>query len=345
MALEEEPAPQWHQHKPGDSDEMQTDASQQTPKPAWYESTKIAAIEKAALPEWFDGSAAHRTPDSYRQAREFILNMGLTMGRNRYVTATMVRRAVPGDAGSLVRLHAFLVAHAVLNADAINDSMPTPAAFLSTTTSAVSKRTILQEHLLEAVVAESRRKKQKTSSDDDDHATIDWEAVANTVGNGATALDCERQFLAIPLDEEEEGREGSITPEPTTATRTNNSLTTTKLQVQQELLRSLVDQTDPVILRAATTAALEASNDDMVQAQRAAATGLVARQALEEARSQQDGVAALLSEIVDLRMQKLENRLSMLDDVEGMLDAERLGLELERRDLYTARCRHWFGGT
>jgi SWI/SNF related-matrix-associated actin-dependent regulator of chromatin subfamily C len=35
----------------------------------------------------------------------------------------------------------------------------------------------------------------------------------------------------------------------------------------------------------------------------------------------------------------------MLDDVEGILEAEKVALELERRDLYTARCRHWFGGT
>jgi len=26
------------------------------------------------------------------------------------------------------------------------------------------------------------------------------------------------------------------------------------------------------------------------------------------------------------------------------LEAERVALELERRDLYTARCRHWFQG-
>jgi SWI/SNF related-matrix-associated actin-dependent regulator of chromatin subfamily C len=43
-------------------------------------------------------------------------------------------------------------------------------------------------------------------------------------------------------------------------------------------------------------------------------------------------------------MKKLENRMAMMDDVEGMLEAEKTALELERRDLYTARCKHWFGG-
>ena len=48
-------------------------------------------------------------------------------------------------------------------------------------------------------------------------------------------------------------------------------------------------------------------------------------------------------DIVDLQIQRLENRVALLDDVEALLEAERVSLELERRDMYTARCRHWFG--
>jgi SWI/SNF related-matrix-associated actin-dependent regulator of chromatin subfamily C len=47
---------------------------------------------------------------------------------------------------------------------------------------------------------------------------------------------------------------------------------------------------------------------------------------------------------VNQRMEKLENRMALLDDIEGIIEAEKVALELERRDLYTARCRHWFGG-
>ena len=79
--------------------------------------------------------------------------------------------------------------------------------------------------------------------------------------------------------------------------------------------------------------------------QKAVILGLVVSQAVGKAKSEEEAVSRLLAEIVELRMQKLENRLSLLDDVEGMLDTERVCLELERRDLYTARCRLWFGGT
>ena len=38
-----------------------------------------------------------------------------------------------------------------------------------------------------------------------------------------------------------------------------------------------------------------------------------------------------LMDIVDQRLQRLENRVALLDDVEAMLEAERVALELERR--------------
>ena len=240
-----------------------------------------------------------------------------------------------------------------VNADAINDSMPTPAVFMSHQQQQKRGSTTLQQQqqpnhrlLMEAVVQQAnnnQKKKRRKTEDGDDTNTetleVDWDAVAETVGNGATASECERQFLALPLDEEEETerREGSITPDPAVLEQ----------GAQERLLRRLVDQADPTVLRQVTQAALAAhpAAARPREAASAAAVGLVARAAIEQARSQEDGVAHLLAALVDLRMQKLENRLAMLDDVEGMLDAERLALELERRDLYTARCRHWFGGT
>ena len=57
----------------------------------------------------------------------------------------------------------------------------------------------------------------------------------------------------------------------------------------------------------------------------------------------EDNLSSILSQLVNKRMEKLENRMAMIDDIEGILDAEKVALELERRDLYTARCRHWYG--
>lgn len=85
--------------------------------------------------------------------------------------------------------------------------------------------------------------------------------------------------------------------------------------------------------------------DAVTEAQRAGLVGVAFHKAWEEARTQEESMARIMAEVVDLRMKKFENQLSRLDDVDGMLEAERVELELERRDLYPARCRHWFGGT
>ena len=89
------------------------------------------------------------------------------------------------------------------------------------------------------------------------------------------------------------------------------------------------------------------NKNDMMQQQvpKAAVLGLMVRDAMDTAQEQEERVVEILSEVMELRMQRIESRLSTLDDVEDMLETERVALELERRDLYTARCRHWFGGT
>lgn len=337
IPLKKRPASQWEQHKLGPNDEMMVDEASKTPKPDWYKTDIASSLERAVLPEWFDGSAAHRTPETFLQAREKIIDMSVKLGLNRYITCTMVRRAIPGDAGSLLRLHAFLTSYALINEEAINESAPTPIVFLKKYVSWHDDS--LRENLMQAVVEQARKRPKVMAASD--FVPIDWAAVAASVGHGTTPSDCERQFLAMPID----AREGSITPDASMGDDCHEAAQNdAKAAIQQELLTDLVDGADPAVISAVTKAAL-CSTDSLSQARRAGAVGLVAHRALMEARSQEDAVARILAEIVDLRMKKLENRLALLDDVEGILEAERAALELERRDLYTARCRHWFGGT
>lgn len=292
---------------------------------------------------------------------------------NRYVTATMVRRTIPGDVGSLLRLHSFLTTYSLINEDAQNDSASTPIA-LQQPAEKPSKSAnrswdshLLREQLVEAVVLQSQNSNNKRQKVDheggvDDSCVLDWEAIAKAVGHGVTANDCERQFLMMPMQPPQPPRqhqtERSITPDTTAMMEQQKGVTSSsavpeeaKNAIRGEVYEEIVDKSDPEVVIAVVDAALRASSSDsragdghLEEAQKAAITGLVASKAIEEARSAEDAVAHILSEIVDLRMQKLENRLALLDDVEGMLEAERVALELERRDLYTARCRHWFGG-
>ena len=345
--LKKRPVPQWEQHVPGPNDEMQVDPSSKTPKPKWYKTDGISDLERTVLPEWFNNSASHRTPETYKKSRETILRMSHKMG-NRYVTRTMVRRAVPGDAGSLLRLHDFLSSYAMINEDAQNDSAPTPAVFQQGDKFKQPMRwnEHLRENLMEAVVDQAKKRaKLEDPSATSSFVPIDWGAVAATVGHGSTSEDCERQFLAMPVNDTQTER--SITPDIMTSDQDHKGAAceeTIQPELQKQVFQALIDKTDPKVVHAVINAALQTTNN-LAEAQRASLVGLVASQATEEARSEEDAVSRILAEIIDLRMKKLENRIAIMDDVEGLLEAERVALELERRDLYTARCRHWFGGS
>ena len=338
VPLVQKPASQWEQNFiPGPNDEMQVEIK--TPPPYWYSPTSISDLERSMLPEWFDGSATHRTPETYLKTRERIRTMSQTVG-NRYITQTLVRRTIAGDAGSLHRLHAFLVTWSLINEDAINDSNPTAAGLRE---ELVKKRPFvwsdrLRDDLTEAVVEESNNKRQKT---------MDWNAVAKRVGNGAQAQDCQVEFLALPLESRATAHreERSITPDVMSDSDVMARKDPSRDDTMTALIESLVSSVKPSVVAAAAAAALEASSsEDLLGAQQGAVVALMVTKAAERAREEEVGLRRALEELHEQRLQKLENRSALMDDIECILEAERVALELERRDLYTARCRHWFGG-
>ena len=342
VGLKQQPEAQWEQHVPGPNDEMGVDPATKAPKPDWYKADSVCHLEQTLLPEWFDESAAHRTPNNYRKARETMIKISAKLG-TRYLTATMARRSIPGDAGSLIRLHEFLCSHGLINEDSINDSAPTPHA-LQTKKSNIQWPQARKRALLQAVLEQSRKRQKEGEEGVGFVPIIDWDSVADQVGGGAIPTECENEFLRLKIPETP--REGSITPETTSGeTETKDSeRIKTESDTSESKLTDLLDTCEPKLVHAVTEAAL-ANTTNLGEAQIAALGGLALSQNIKEALSQEGVVARLLSEVVDLRMKKLENRMTLMDDMEGLLEAERVALELERRDLYTTRCRHWFGGS
>jgi SWI/SNF related-matrix-associated actin-dependent regulator of chromatin subfamily C len=350
-ALSAKPSPQWTQHKPGPNDETVTPADQLTPKPDWYKKDRITDIERIMLPEWFDSSAPHRTSETYIKTRERIIAISDTI-MNRNVTNSMIRRSIEGDAGSLHRLRNFLVNWGFINEDSINDSAPTPAVLRQARKTPMKFSEVLSDDLVNAVVRESKRRKiENENKDASEYLPVDWEEVAKQVGHGVTSVDCERNFLSSQIN----GTTGATSTE--TPMVTDNSVHAQKsaaapmqkTEPSKEALRSdfikdLLESTSGDVVKNVMDAALQASSSNMKEAQSSALLGLVASRAFEQARSQENALSSVMSQLVNRRMEKLENRMAMIDDVEGILEAERVALELERRDLYTARCRHWYGG-
>jgi hypothetical protein len=178
------------------------------------------------------------------------------------------------------------------------------------------------------------------------------------VGRGTTSIECKCNFLSTPLNEDRAmgTTERSITPDVSNDTTKNAeaadsgkqqkqspSSAESKEILRQEVLRDLVEKTNPDIITKVTQTAMEAADNNLQQAQSAAQLGLMTSGAVGEAQKQENALASVLSQLMNQRMEKLENRMALLDDIEGIIEAEKVALELEHRDLYTARCWHWFG--
>jgi SWI/SNF related-matrix-associated actin-dependent regulator of chromatin subfamily C len=85
------------------------------------------------------------------------------------------------------------------------------------------------------------------------------------------------------------------------------------------------------------------ATEDLVEAKNASVIGAIASVAAEKGLEEERQIRATMMDIIDQRVKRIENRIALMDDIEALLEAERVSLELERRDMYTTRCRQWFG--
>ena len=317
--------------------------------PSWYDPEKVSDLEKRLLPEWFNESASHRTEATYIQTREKLISVTRT-NPDKFLTATAVRRCVVGDAGSLLRLHELLTHWRIINAFAAGESVPVAPDTRYQHDEMESRKRPIEDtfwtegrkEMLAKLVVENSNKKRKADPDamESDEpkkggqVDIDWKAIADDVGGGVSSTECQRTFLSLPLAAPSSG---------TNAKPSHGSIGVGTRAAREHILKDLVKDVRPEVIEAATKAALQTTGD-IQEAQKGALLGSIAAKAEERAAAEEESANELLLELLNQRMKKLENRVSLLDEVEGMLEAERVSLELERRDLYTARCRHWFGG-
>jgi len=153
---------------------------------------------------------------------------------------------------------------------------------------------------------------------------VDWKAVAADVGGGVTAASCQRTFINPPTE----------VSKMTVDTASNGG--------NKSIFAEILEGVNPEVLNATIEASLQSTNE-MTEARNAAFMATVASAAARKGKETEAEIEKTLMDIIDQRFQRLENRVALLDDVEALLEAERVALELERRDMYTARCRHWFG--
>ena len=80
----------------------------------WFNLDDIHDIEKASMPEFFNGKYPSKTPEIYKKYRNFIINL-YRQSPNAYLTATACRRYLSGDVNGIMHLHSFLQKWGLIN--------------------------------------------------------------------------------------------------------------------------------------------------------------------------------------------------------------------------------------
>jgi len=92
---------------------------------AWFDYNSIHAIERRALPEYFNGKNKSKTPEIYMAYRNFVID-SYRLNPTEYLTATACRRNLAGDVCAIIRVHAFLEQWGLINYQVDSDSRPLP---------------------------------------------------------------------------------------------------------------------------------------------------------------------------------------------------------------------------
>jgi len=80
----------------------------------WFDMHVIHAIEKKALPEFFNNRNRSKSPAVYKDYRDFMINT-YRLNPAEYLTVTACRRNLAGDVCAIMRVHAFLEQWGLIN--------------------------------------------------------------------------------------------------------------------------------------------------------------------------------------------------------------------------------------
>lgn len=150
---------------------------------SWYVPGKVHAVEKRALPEFFLGRFASKTPANYIQIRDAMIG-AWRRAPSRYVTSTSLRRHLRGDACALLRVHTFLEHWGLINYGVDAEARPQPSAppTPAPVTDSLRRRVIASRVHLEEASGRPAAKRRRSSG-------APGRAATDAAGNGTAAAD------------------------------------------------------------------------------------------------------------------------------------------------------------
>ncbi|CAK8682448.1 unnamed protein product [Clavelina lepadiformis] len=90
---------------------------------AWFDYNSIHAIERRALPEFFNGKNKSKTPEIFLAYRNFMIDT-YRLNPIEYLSATGCRRNLAGDVCAILRVHAFMEQWGLINYQVDPESKP-----------------------------------------------------------------------------------------------------------------------------------------------------------------------------------------------------------------------------
>ncbi|KAF7658933.1 hypothetical protein LDENG_00005880 [Lucifuga dentata] len=92
---------------------------------SWFNYNSIHAIEKRALPEFFNGKNKSKSPEIYLAYRNFMIDT-YRLNPQEYLSSTSCRRNLTGDVCAVMRVHALLEQWGLVNYQVDAESRPLP---------------------------------------------------------------------------------------------------------------------------------------------------------------------------------------------------------------------------
>ena len=113
---EEQPAPTKSSLEASARDQLvtQTHAIILPSYASWFDMNIVNPIEKKALAEFFNGRNRSKTPATYKDYRDFMINT-YRLNPIEYLTVTACRRNLAGDVCAIMRVHSFLEQWGLIN--------------------------------------------------------------------------------------------------------------------------------------------------------------------------------------------------------------------------------------
>ena len=92
---------------------------------SWFDVSKINEIERKACPEFFSGKFESKTPEIFKEIRNFFVSSWRAKPK-RYITVTSSRGKLIGDWPAILRVHSFLEHWGLINHNVSADTLPLP---------------------------------------------------------------------------------------------------------------------------------------------------------------------------------------------------------------------------